>query len=164
MGIITVAASESEIAKTQSAGGVELTDEKIELFIEWFNCIQNLDDKFMDRADYALAKELYEINAGRTPELLPKADGGKGLGYFEDLLLPPGLAAEWDEAAMRQVMSQPPAWTVPGETSLVVTTPRAKDLLPQRVDGLSPHHATRYRIWNEGGGGTPPSTEGEKND
>lgn len=65
---------------------------------------------------------LREINAGRTPELLPKTNGGKGLGYFEDLLLPPGLAAEWDEAAMREVMSQSPAW--------------AEDPLLQRVDWL----------------------------
>lgn len=47
--------------------------EKLNLYRQWFNAVQDLHPAYLEYADYALAKEIYERLGARVPHSILRA-------------------------------------------------------------------------------------------
>jgi hypothetical protein len=46
---------------------IKLTQEELDLTRQWFNAVQDLNPKYLEPADYVLAKRIYEALGMRVP-------------------------------------------------------------------------------------------------
>lgn len=46
---------------------MEYTKEEVDIFRQWFDCVQDVNPEFLDRSDYELAKKVYEDVGMRVP-------------------------------------------------------------------------------------------------
>jgi hypothetical protein len=56
---------------------VSLTDENLELVRQWFDAVQDMNPAYLEPADYALAKAIYEHLGMRAPSSIEAGLGAK---------------------------------------------------------------------------------------